>query len=79
MGVGSTGARVGSILAPFIIDLNNYVTWLPNTILGVVSVIAGVMSAFFPETNGRPMLETIEEAEAFYTGKGRPSIKAITT
>lgn len=36
---------------------------LPLTLFGVVSLSSGLLALFFPETRGRPLPETIEEAE----------------
>ncbi|XP_076822511.1 organic cation transporter protein-like isoform X2 [Clavelina lepadiformis] len=66
VGVGSFAARIGGIVAPYIISLQDYVSWLPNTIFGVFGIAAGILSLFLPETNGVPMMETPEEAEEFY-------------
>ncbi|XP_078493967.1 organic cation transporter protein-like [Ciona intestinalis] len=70
VGAGSFMARVGGIIAPFLIALQDDVTWLPNAIFGIFALLAGLASLTFPETNGHKMMETIEEAEIFYkTGK----------
>ena len=37
VGMGSFAARIGGIVAPYVIELQNYITWLPNTIFGVLS------------------------------------------
>merc|ERR1712136_31224 len=70
LGTASLFSRIGGFVSPYIILLQNYVSWLPNTIFGVLGITAGVLSLFLPETNGCRMLETVEEAEEFYkTGK----------
>uniref|UniRef100_H2XXG9 Major facilitator superfamily (MFS) profile domain-containing protein n=1 Tax=Ciona intestinalis TaxID=7719 RepID=H2XXG9_CIOIN len=69
VGVGSTFARFGSILAPFILALQAYLKWLPNVIFGVAAAAAALLSYTLPETKGIDMMETIEEAERFYNGK----------
>ncbi|XP_076800001.1 solute carrier family 22 member 16-like [Clavelina lepadiformis] len=66
LGIGSMASRVGGISAPFIILLQEYISWLPNTIFGVFGIVAGLLSLWFPETNKRPMMESLEEAEDFY-------------
>uniref|UniRef100_H2XQ74 Major facilitator superfamily (MFS) profile domain-containing protein n=1 Tax=Ciona intestinalis TaxID=7719 RepID=H2XQ74_CIOIN len=63
VGVGSTFARFGSILAPFILALQAYLKWLPNVIFGVAAAAAALLSYTLPETKGIDMMETIEEAE----------------
>uniref|UniRef100_H2XS99 Major facilitator superfamily (MFS) profile domain-containing protein n=2 Tax=Ciona intestinalis TaxID=7719 RepID=H2XS99_CIOIN len=70
VGVGSIMARIGGMTVPFLIALQDDVTWLPNAIFGVSALLTGLASLTFPETNGHKMMETIEEAEIFYkTGK----------
>ncbi|CAK8674818.1 unnamed protein product [Clavelina lepadiformis] len=66
VGAGSFAARIGGIVAPYVISLQDYVSWLPNTIFAILGIAAGILSLFFPETNGVPMMETPQEAEEFY-------------
>ena len=68
MGIGSMAARIGSISSPYILYLQNTVSWLPSTLFGVLSVLAGLAALMFPETKNRKMPQTIEEAELFYRG-----------
>jgi len=70
LGTASMASRIGGILAPYVILLQDYVSWLPNTIFAVFGLTAGALSLMFPETMGCKMLETLDEAEQFYkTGK----------
>ncbi|CAK8684124.1 organic cation transporter protein-like [Clavelina lepadiformis] len=69
LGIGSMAARIGSIASPYIIFLQDYVSWLPTTVFGSLSVIAGILGIFFPETMNKTMPQTIPEAELFYQGK----------
>ncbi|XP_067145243.1 organic cation transporter protein-like [Centruroides vittatus] len=64
VGSSSTFARVGSIVAPFGKDLGRatYVN-LPLIIYGVISMVAGALVVLLPETNNKPVPDTIEEAE----------------
>nr|CAB3266150.1 organic cation transporter protein-like [Phallusia mammillata] len=66
MGNGSVASRIGGISAPYVISLQNIITWLPNSLFGSFAVIAGVVALSYPETNGKPIMETIEQAEIFY-------------
>ena len=61
-------ARLGSMSAPFILFLQQPLSWLPTTMFGVLSVLAGFLVLTFPETKDREMLQTIKEAELFYRG-----------
>ena len=58
-------ARVTSIIAPLTLTLSK--TWapLPQVIFGSVSVAAGLLTLFLPETLGQKLPETLEEGEDF--------------
>jgi hypothetical protein len=64
MGSCSLSSRVGGILAPFLGNLgSSALAFVPMLVFGVVSVVAGVLAAFLPETRGKRLPETIAEAE----------------
>ncbi|XP_078388987.1 solute carrier family 22 member 6-A-like [Cetorhinus maximus] len=63
MGLVSTLARVGAMLAPIIRMSGDYVSFLPLAIYGGIPVIAGVAAFSLPETRQVPLPETIEEIE----------------
>ncbi|XP_078485020.1 organic cation transporter protein-like isoform X1 [Ciona intestinalis] len=77
IGMGSLSARIGGIVAPFVISLQDYVSWLPNVIFGSLGVIAGLSALTFQETNGDTMMETLEEAEVFYKTGKLPKAKSL--
>ncbi|KAK3921008.1 Organic cation transporter protein [Frankliniella fusca] len=60
---GSTFGRIGSILAPQTPLLATVSESLPLTLFGVVSLSSGLLAFLFPETKGRPLPETLDEAE----------------
>ncbi|XP_069127295.1 organic cation transporter protein-like [Argopecten irradians] len=62
MGVSSVCARVGGMLAPQVLELDQIWAPLPMLILGSFTVVAGLVALLLPETTGRPMPQTIEEA-----------------
>ncbi|XP_072035610.1 organic cation transporter protein-like [Amphiura filiformis] len=62
-GACSFFARVGSILAPFVILLEDTSHYLPLGIFGVMSLIAAVLGLWLPETRNRALPETIEDGE----------------
>ena len=39
LGIGITSSRIGSILAPYILNLQYEIYWLPNTIFGVLGTL----------------------------------------
>lgn len=68
IGVSSMMARIGAILAPYIVllaDLPNLNKTLPLVIFGVLGVTAGILSLWLPETLFSPMPQTVEQAEAW--------------
>ncbi|XP_054752662.1 organic cation transporter protein-like [Lytechinus pictus] len=65
MGMCSMFSRISGILAPLILTLARIWTPLPLVIYGSVSVIAGLLTLFLPETLGQKLPETIEEGENF--------------
>jgi len=66
LGVSSMASRWGSISSPYLIFLQDYVSWLPFTIFGAVALLAAFLTLFLPETKGVDMMQTMEEAENFY-------------
>lgn len=64
MGITSMCARVGSMVAPYIM-LSKYVsTWIPNIFFGTLPVVAGILTIIFlPETKNIEMPDTVEEAD----------------
>ncbi|XP_064635698.1 organic cation transporter protein-like isoform X3 [Lineus longissimus] len=67
LGITSTAARVASMIAPYITDLGMLIVGpfskaLPLIILGAFGLLAGIFSFTLPETLGRPLPETIEDA-----------------
>uniref|UniRef100_A0A915PXC4 Major facilitator superfamily (MFS) profile domain-containing protein n=1 Tax=Setaria digitata TaxID=48799 RepID=A0A915PXC4_9BILA len=65
MGMSSMVAGSGLILAPYVVRLGDYLRILPLVIMGLLSVTAGIASFFLPETMGKPIPQTLEEAELF--------------
>nr|XP_039256261.1 solute carrier family 22 member 5-like [Styela clava] len=66
MGMGSTAARIGSIIMPWTLELQRSVPWLTQTIFGSLSVLAGVLSLLLPETRDSDFKTSMDEAEEFY-------------
>ncbi|WAR08231.1 ORCT-like protein [Mya arenaria] len=70
MGSCSAVARVGGMLAPLIADLDRLVGGsfgqaLPQLVFGSLTLVAGFLTLFLPETCNRRLPETIEEAITF--------------
>ncbi|KAH8365191.1 hypothetical protein KR084_005775 [Drosophila pseudotakahashii] len=65
VGLCSMIGRVGSIVAPMIVDLDEYGLWIAPLIFGAFSLLAMVGTLFIPETRGAPLPETLEDGENF--------------
>ena len=61
VGVGFTLviSRLGTILAPYILLIGDYAPLF----FGGAALAAGLISLILPETQGKPLLETIEDGE----------------
>lgn len=74
-GTGSTSARIGGILAPYVVlmsQLPGLSIVFPVVIFGAVATLAGILMYWIPETLFSPMHQTIEEAEAAEDDYGIP-------
>jgi len=60
IGLCSTFARVGAMLAPIIANLSNILPSLPFVVMGCSCCIGGVFALFLPETAGKPLPDTLE-------------------
>jgi len=57
--------RIGGIVSPQLTGLTS-MPWLYPTVFGVACIFSGVLILFLPETAGKPMLNSLEEAELYY-------------
>ncbi|XP_072887470.1 solute carrier family 22 member 6-A-like isoform X3 [Hemitrygon akajei] len=63
MGLSSSMARLGAMVAPVVRMSGDYIPFLPSTIYGGMAVIAGVTAFFLLETRNVPLPETIDDVE----------------
>lgn len=75
VGSGSMMCRVGSVVAPFCVYLADVWVYLPQLIVGILAFIIGVLTMFLPETLGKPLTSTLEEAEALGREPSKKSSK----
>lgn len=61
MGIVSVAARIGGIVAPFILMLGDVIPNLQFTAFGLMTFAAGVLNLKLPETMGQPMTECIAD------------------
>jgi len=77
-GIGSSSflGRFGGMIAPWIEVLGkNYHPYIPAIVFGVNALLAGILAIMLPETHGRDLPYTIEEAEKLELKKFSPSDK----
>lgn len=68
IGMGSMSARIGSIAAPFVAsDLGKLHPTLPMAVFGSASLLAGLLTLALPETRGKGLPQTLEDAEKLGT------------
>ncbi|CAD7011334.1 unnamed protein product [Ceratitis capitata] len=63
VGVMSTFARFGAMLAPFVPLLGTYYEALPLLLFGAASLSAGILGLFLPETFRKKLPDTVAEAK----------------
>jgi len=69
VGGASTFARIGSMSAPYIVDILGKVSpGIPAIIFGVLSLLAGLSSLLLPETLNRKLPETVADVENWSRG-----------
>ncbi|CAH0683059.1 unnamed protein product [Spodoptera exigua] len=64
VGLSSTVARIGSMVAPFVATLSHTSAWLPPLAFGIVPLIGAGLCMLLPDTRGRKLPDTLEEGEA---------------
>ncbi|KAM6959311.1 solute carrier family 22 member 6-B [Aplochiton taeniatus] len=63
IGVSSMFARMGGVLAPIINMLHSRSPSTPMIIFGLAPILGAVLALALPETAGRPLPDTVEDAE----------------
>lgn len=61
--MGSTMARVGSIVSPLVSMTSELYPTIPIFIYGAVPVLASAATALLPETLGQPLPDTVQDLE----------------
>ncbi|KAM9234504.1 solute carrier family 22 member 16 [Dugong dugon] len=79
VGSGSMVCRVGSIMAPFCVYLTSIWIFMPQLLVGIVAFLSGVLTLKLPETLGKPLATTWEEAAKLDSGKDSCSGKLLPT
>ncbi|XP_006156612.1 solute carrier family 22 member 8 [Tupaia chinensis] len=75
MGIGNVWARIGSMISPLVKITSEVKPFLPNAIYGTVTLLAASAAFFLPETLNRPLPETVEDMENWYSRTKKPKQK----
>lgn len=62
VGSGSMLCRMGSVVAPFCVYLMDVWIFFPQLLVGLMTLLAGILTLMLPETLGKPLTNTFEEA-----------------
>jgi len=73
MGLVTVGARLGGILAPYIVMLGDDHENLQFTVFGMLSLAAGLANLKLPETLGRPLPDTVADMSRLLGGGKVPT------
>ncbi|CAD7092119.1 unnamed protein product [Hermetia illucens] len=63
VGIAAMTARIGSMIAPFVVGLKKTEHYLPPIIFAAATLIGAVMVIWLPETRNRPLGETIDDSK----------------
>ncbi|XP_071949866.1 organic cation transporter protein-like [Antedon mediterranea] len=69
LGTCSFAARIGSIIAPYILYLNNFYGGSALLLFGIFAAVGGILVYFLPETRNKPLPETMKEGEDLHAGR----------
>ncbi|XP_034948270.1 organic cation transporter protein-like isoform X2 [Chelonus insularis] len=65
VGTSSMCARIGSMVAPFVVSLSLIRDWLPPLLFGILPLIGASLVVLLPETNDCKLPETLQDGEDF--------------
>ncbi|XP_068617249.1 organic cation transporter protein-like [Battus philenor] len=65
IGYSSMMARVGSMIAPFVVEAKDTAPWLPPLAFAILPIIACIVTLFLPETKDCDLMSSLEEGENF--------------
>lgn len=65
IGFSSMSARIGSMIAPFVVGLKDSGEFIPPLVFAIPPTMACFITLLLPETKGCPLMTTLEEGEEF--------------
>ncbi|XP_069979925.1 organic cation transporter protein [Penaeus vannamei] len=77
LNMSSMMARLGSIISPFIIDvLATSYWWSPSVMFGACAAMGSGFALLLPESNHKPLADTVEQLEFIYGDSGKSSSRS---
>ena len=73
VGLCSMIEQFGGIISPVFLHIHDIYSWLPGTVFGLTSIVAGLMSLYLPETYNLQMMMSFEDASSMYRDVSRRS------
>jgi len=64
--LGSMTSRVGSMISPFVLQLQSSLPWFTQTLFGTFSILSGFATMLYPETSNVEFIDNLDQAEEFY-------------
>ncbi|XP_061190473.1 organic cation transporter protein-like [Saccostrea echinata] len=65
IGMGSAAGRIGGMVSSFAALFGTYVPWGPGVVFGSLSLLVTILFQWLPETTGKQLPNTLQEAMSF--------------
>ncbi|XP_044576836.1 organic cation transporter protein-like [Cotesia glomerata] len=76
-GVCSVASKLGSIVAPFLVDyIDDLAYWIVPLVFGISPILGAILCYWLPETMNCKLPETIEDGENFKKNSRKTSVKS---
>ncbi|KAI0223123.1 Solute carrier family 22 member 5 [Lamellibrachia satsuma] len=63
LGMGIVGGKLGQMLSPYTSYFSRLAPWFLGVVFGSITFVGALLMLLLPETLGRPLPQTIQEAE----------------
>ncbi|XP_076052985.1 organic cation transporter protein-like isoform X2 [Oratosquilla oratoria] len=64
-----TLGHLAGFSSPYIVYLSNYGHWLPYFVIGIITIVCGLISLILPETLDQKLPDSLEDGENFLVGE----------
>ncbi|XP_061190790.1 organic cation transporter protein-like [Saccostrea echinata] len=77
IGMGSAAGRIGGMVSSFAALFGTYVPWGPGVVFGSLSLLVTILFLWLPETTGKELPNTLQEAISFHAPKDKKKKKTV--